>query len=161
MNSKEQAAFDALTAELNEALMAWGEPAVADHPAFSVEPGWFPGSLHVHVVREGAAPFVFITEDDWVRVDVGVLPEVLGFPLFSRKRRWRRRLVTFAEALPRLLTSSVTVTRNGRRRLVSLTDESGEVWSRYTNFTRASGEGPADGTFQAVVTRPRRVEPNR
>jgi hypothetical protein len=92
---------------------------------------------------------------------VGVLPEVLSFPLFPKKRLCRRRPVTFAEALPRLLTSSVTVRRKGRRRLVSLTDQSGEVWSRYTNYTRTFGEGPGDGTYQAAVTRPQRVDPNK
>ena len=84
MNPEEQEAFDSLAAELSRVLAAFGQPAVHDHPDFSVEPGWFPELLHVHVVREGAAPFVFIAEDDLVRVDVGVLPEVLGFPLTLR-----------------------------------------------------------------------------
>jgi len=157
VNPKEQEAFDSLAAELSRVLAAFGQPAVHDHPDFSVEPGWFPELLHVHVVREGAAPFVFIAEDDWVRVDVGVLPEVLGFPLNVEKRAWRRPRTTFADALPRLLTSSVTVRRHRRSRSVFLTDQGAEVWGRYTNYRRTSHvESPAEVTYRPVVTRPDR-----
>jgi hypothetical protein len=154
VNPKEQATFHFMTAELSKVLAACGEGTLAEHPSFSTEPGWSLGSLHVHVVREGAAPFVFIAEDDWVRVDVGLLPEVLSFPL-SARRRLLRRQVTFAEALPRLLTSSVTVRRQGRKRSVLIIDRSGDVWRRYSNYRRsAPSEGPADGTYRAVVTCP-------
>jgi hypothetical protein len=42
VNPSEQAAFDALVAELDSALARLGEPPVSGHPAFSIEPDGYP-----------------------------------------------------------------------------------------------------------------------
>ena len=81
MNRSEQAAFDALVAELDATLAKLEEPSVRDHPAFSIEPDWIPERLCVTAERDEAADLRFMLDGDWIRVDIAGLDECLELPL--------------------------------------------------------------------------------
>jgi len=73
----EEAALDALVTQLGAALAGLGEPAVRDHPAFSVDADWLPGQWCLTATRSGAVELRFTHEGEWIRVDVAGLDECL------------------------------------------------------------------------------------
>ena len=124
----EEAALYALVTQLSAALAGLGEPAVPDHPAFSVDADWLPGQSCVTATRSGAAELWFMPEGEWIRVDVAGLDECLELPLPDNRSRAARKRPPMAETLTRLLTSSTTV-RYGRHRTdMFLTDAAGRIW---------------------------------
>jgi len=151
VNQGERATFDGMISVLNGALQRFGQPPVSKNSGFSIDPGWFPEILHVHVVKDGAVPLEFIPESGgWVRVDVAGLPEVLELPLREVRSFWlRRKYPTFADALPRLLTSSATVFSGGTDRL-SLTDADGVVWHRYSHRPGHSSGSKQEISYDAI-----------
>ena len=133
VNPSEQAVFAALVAELDGALARLDEPPVRDHPAFSIEPDWFPDFLCVTAQREDAADLRFmLTGDDWIRVDIAGLSESLEVPLPGNVSRAARKQPPMVETLTRLLTSRATVTYRRRRADLFLTDAAGRIWCRTT-----------------------------
>jgi hypothetical protein len=130
----EQAAFDALVAGLDSALARLGEPHVSDHPAFSIEPDWFPEVLCVTAERSDAADLRFMLEGDWIRVDIAGMEECLEIPLSGDRSRPTGKQPPMAETLDRLLTSRATVTYRRRRTDLFLTDAEGLIWCRHKYY---------------------------
>jgi hypothetical protein len=130
VNPSEQAAFDALVAELDAALDRLSQPPVNEHPAFSIEPDWYPDVLCVTAERADAADLRFMLDGDWIRVDVAGLPECLEIPLPNDASRAARKRPPISETLIRLLTSRATVTYRRRRTELFLTDAEGNIWCR-------------------------------
>jgi hypothetical protein len=130
VNPSERAAFDALVGELDGALSRLGEPPVRDNPAFSIEPDWLPEMLCVTAKRDDSADFRFTVEGCWVRVDIAGLDEALLMPLPGDTSRAARKHPPISETLDRLISSSVTLRYQGRRRYLLLTDSVGQKWGR-------------------------------
>jgi hypothetical protein len=130
----EQAALDALVAELDSTLARLGEPPVSDHPAFSIEPDWYPEVLCVTAESSDAADLRFMLEGDWIRVDIAGMEECLEIPLPDNRSRAAGKQPPMADTLERLLTSRATVTYRRRRTDLFLTDADGLIWCRHNYY---------------------------